>query len=215
MIPVNRREFGQAGLGLAMPGLLPSIAIAQGSPGAADPAPPEMVRPWMDTWINDPARPKDLSGQLVVFKFKNAIYSLEKPIRWRPPSNGSLKNIKPVEVPKGFVTDFASIPRIFWSAVEPSGEYAFAAVIHDYVYWKQDRPRSEADAIFRYAMEDLGIKFVVSQPLYLAVDTLGGRAWSKNAQLKAGGEKRILKSTPPDPRTTWDEWKKRGDVFAD
>ena len=39
-----------------------------------------------------------------------------------------------VVVPEGFVTDFASIPRIFWSVAPPWGWYAEAAVVHDLLY---------------------------------------------------------------------------------
>jgi hypothetical protein len=39
-----------------------------------------------------------------------------------------------VVVPEGFVTDFASIPRLFWSIAPPYGWYAEAAVVHDLLY---------------------------------------------------------------------------------
>lgn len=37
-------------------------------------------------------------------------------------------------IPVGFITDFASIPRIFWSILPPFGQYAQAATIHDYLF---------------------------------------------------------------------------------
>lgn len=38
-----------------------------------------------------------------------------------------------IVVPKGFVTDFASIPQPLWSlGLSPHGQYSRAAVIHDY-----------------------------------------------------------------------------------
>jgi hypothetical protein len=40
-----------------------------------------------------------------------------------------------IDVPIGFVTDGASIPRIFWVAFAPH-EYLTSAVIHDYGYTK-------------------------------------------------------------------------------
>ncbi len=41
----------------------------------------------------------------------------------------------PLEVPAGFVTDFASIPRIFWSLLSPTDlRYSKPAVVHDYGY---------------------------------------------------------------------------------
>lgn len=37
-------------------------------------------------------------------------------------------------VPKGFVTDFASVPEILQGLIPPTGRYGKAAVIHDYLY---------------------------------------------------------------------------------
>ena len=39
-----------------------------------------------------------------------------------------------IEVPQGFETDFASVPRFFWRVVPPWGRYSPAAVVHDYLY---------------------------------------------------------------------------------
>jgi hypothetical protein len=50
--------------------------------------------------------------------------------------------------------------------------------------------------------------------IYQAVSRFGQAAWDSNAELKASGEKRLLKKYPSDPTTTWDEWKKQPDVFA-
>jgi uncharacterized protein DUF1353 len=39
-----------------------------------------------------------------------------------------------IEVPANFITDFASIPRVLWSLLPPTGFYGKAAVIHDFCY---------------------------------------------------------------------------------
>lgn len=44
---------------------------------------------------------------------------------------GSLESDEYVAVPVGYVTDFATIPQIFWSIIPPWGKYGKAAVIHD------------------------------------------------------------------------------------
>ena len=50
-----------------------------------------------------------------------------------------------IRIPKGFVTDGASVPRIFWSIFPPNRtDYLPCAIIHDYlcdleVYKKADR----------------------------------------------------------------------------
>lgn len=39
-----------------------------------------------------------------------------------------------IVVPVAFVTDLASIPRVFWLLLPPFGEYLFGAVVHDWLY---------------------------------------------------------------------------------
>ncbi len=221
MYKLQRREFIKSvirGVGfpfaiVAVGGLHIDASRAQSVP---KPESPEMsMEQWMATWMNEQMNKfqKDVSGALELGRFLEPIYFLLKSISWRPPQTGRYSQLSPVSVPKGFVTDMASIPRLFWSAVRPDGKYAYAAIIHDYLYWQQDRPRGEADKIFRSAMEDLRVTDAVAEPIFRMVDLLGGVAWDKNARLKASGEKRILAKYPDDPRTSWEEWKKRADVF--
>jgi hypothetical protein len=42
-----------------------------------------------------------------------------------------------ITVPAGFVTDFASVPKLFWNLLPPTGRYGKAAVVHDVL--QQDR----------------------------------------------------------------------------
>ena len=119
-----------------------------------------------------------------------------------------------VTVPTGFVTDFASIPRIFWSLLRPDGEYAYAAVVHDYLYWTQTRSRNEADQILKLAMEDFEIDALTVGAIYGAVRVGGQVAWNGNAEKKAQGEQRLLTRFPQDPRTRWEDWKQRPGVFG-
>ena len=64
-----------------------------------------------------------------------------------------------VEVPLGFVTDFASIPRALWAiAGSPHGAYSRAAVVHDYLYWDQRCTREQADNVMAIAMEESGVE---------------------------------------------------------
>ncbi len=163
---------------------------------------------WMSRWIK-----RASVGARNVVRFKEPIYVLTRPIGWKPGTPELSARFKPIEVPKGFVTDFASIPRVFYSALRPDGERAYAAVIHDYLYWTQTTSREEADEIFRHAMADFGIAGVPVSTIYQAVRISGERAWSANAEAKARGEKRILKHLPDDPHSTWVEWKTKPDNF--
>src|ERR1700728_3780525 len=120
---------------------------------------------------------------------------------------------KRVDVPTGFVTDLASIPRVFWSLLRPDGEYAYAAIIHDYLYWTQTTTREVADHILKFAMEDFGVSSVSVTAIFDAVRVGGKSAWDGNAKLRQNGEKRILNQFPKDPTIRWDTWRQRKEVF--
>ena len=61
---------------------------------------------------------------------------LAAPLRWQQPGNQGT-----ITVPKGFATDFASIPRVFWSWLPPIGRYGVPAIVHDWHYWNQSTTR--------------------------------------------------------------------------
>ena len=50
---------------------------------------------------------------------------------------GSLGSGVVITIPAGFVTDFASSPRIFWPVLSPWGKWGKAAVVHDLLYQRQ------------------------------------------------------------------------------
>jgi hypothetical protein len=81
-------------------------------------------------------------------------------------------------VPRGFVTDFASVPRFFWRLFPPTGTYGKAAVIHDYLYQFNGVTREQADHIFLEAMEELGVAWVTRHILFLAVRLGGWKPWN-------------------------------------
>lgn len=77
-----------------------------------------------------------------------------------------------IEVPEGFRTNFASVPRLplaYWLA---GGTARIAAVLHDYLYGKQ-RDREWADKVFLAAMEAEGIPWWRRKMMYAAVRTFG------------------------------------------
>ena len=143
-------------------------------------------------------------GGLYLGRFADPVYFLTQPINWEPNPGQPYSK---VSVPTGFVTDLASIPRVFWSLLRPDGVYAYAAILHDYLYWFQTLPRENCDMIFKLAMQDFGIDTVTVTTIYEAVRKAGGPAWSDNARLRKTGEKRILKTFPDDPRIHWEAWK--------
>ena len=80
-----------------------------------------------------------------------------------------------VEVPLGFVTDFASIPSVFHFIVQPFGRHAPAAVLHDYLYAiGQNKARRLADRLFLNAMKDAGVPALRRSLMYRMVRFFGG-----------------------------------------
>jgi hypothetical protein len=86
-----------------------------------------------------------------------------------------------ITVPSGFVTDGASIPRIFWPVLGPHGDYFGAAVIHDYLYSKASQPRWdldrwECDDVFMEAMFNANVGFK-RHLIHRAVRLFGGKSF--------------------------------------
>lgn len=97
---------------------------------------------------------------------------------------GSLQSGVWVEVPLGFETDGASVPKVLWWILPPFGKYGQAAVVHDKLYRDgillvDGKPvhvtRARADAIFLEAMGVLKVSPVVRYPMYWAVRLFGAK----------------------------------------
>lgn len=133
---------------------------------------------------------------------------LKEPLHWKAKS-GKLE----VTVPRGFTTDFATVPSVFWTWIPPVGRHGYPAVIHDWLYWEQTVKRRDADLAFDAALADLGVSSLKRVSMYQSVNWFGGRYWDDNAQAKKRGDKRVLKLFPTDATITWQDWRKRDGVF--
>lgn len=96
-----------------------------------------------------------------------------------------------VDVPSGFVTDFASVPRLLkalWPS--PGGKWDLPAVVHDKAYkdgyvrniygGKRAITRAEGDQMFRDGMEAQGVRETAEAWFYLGVRLGGWWAWNKH-----------------------------------
>ena len=100
-------------------------------------------------------------------------------------------------VPKDYVTDFASVPRIFWQLLPPTGIYGKAAVIHDWVYSTELFKRSECDLIFYEAMGVLKVPQWKRWVMYRAVRTFGyTSAWMSYHTLNSVNMYRAMGGLP-------------------
>ncbi|EBI4650781.1 DUF1353 domain-containing protein [Salmonella enterica subsp. enterica serovar Oranienburg] len=84
-----------------------------------------------------------------------------------------------IEVPAGFITDLATVPRIFWILLPPDGKYAKAAIIHDYLYDNALRTKKEVDLIFLDGMKVLGVPKWKRIVMYQAVRLFGRGMYSQ------------------------------------
>lgn len=94
-----------------------------------------------------------------------------------------LSNGNPLTAPSGFVTDFASVPKVFWSVIAPIGKYNLAAVIHDYFYTEHpygDMPsnRKYADREFLRWLNFTTPKHTTrNKIMFFAVRLFGKKRW--------------------------------------
>jgi Protein of unknown function (DUF1353) len=96
-------------------------------------------------------------------------------------------------LPRGLLTDFASVPRFLWMLVSPTGKHSIAAVCHDWAYAVKpqvvyDGPgtrvsmplsRAQADALFYWVMRESGVGRCRAYVMWLAVRLGGRRAWNQ------------------------------------
>jgi hypothetical protein len=102
-----------------------------------------------------------------------------------------VNNHRIVTVPKGFVTDFASVPKILWNVLPPTGSYGKAAVIHDWLYqfrttedlagraYPEEVWRYQADWILLGAMKSLGVSGFTRHVIYWGVRLGGWVPWAR------------------------------------
>jgi hypothetical protein len=84
-----------------------------------------------------------------------------------------------VTVPAGFVTDFASIPRLPFVYLAEGGKGNRAAVVHDWLYSSQAFDRATADQVLREALIASGYSKVTAGLFYAAVRVGGGSHWTE------------------------------------
>jgi len=103
------------------------------------------------------------------------IYTLLRPISWLG-----------IVIPAGFESDGASVPRLFWGVVFPSGDTKamFAAIFHDYIY-RTHPPvwdRFEADEAFLQLLLDGGVSALRAYRAYIGVRLFGSKAWNEGGK---------------------------------
>jgi len=92
---------------------------------------------------------------------------------------GEENSVEYIDVPKGFITDFYSVPQIFQSIVPKTGKGNQASVLHDYLYTNHLYTQKRSDDIFLEAMTVLGMNVVQRYVIYYAVRLFGKFAYER------------------------------------
>ncbi len=91
-----------------------------------------------------------------------------------------------ITVPKGFIFDGASIPKmaqyIIGSNIDP--RFLVAALVHDWLYNKECKlplSRDEADALFMYILIEEGTDETLAYTMHWAVSTFGAKHYKSKS----------------------------------
>jgi hypothetical protein len=120
-----------------------------------------------------------------------------------------------VVVPRGFVTDLASIPPALQSIIQQNGPYLLPAVVHDYLYWEQTCTRDQSDQILMLGMLENEVSAFDRVAIYGAVRAAGSYAWDANRKERS---QHMLRVIPEDhiqihAKTIWAAY--RAQLMAD
>jgi len=86
-------------------------------------------------------------------------------------------------VPKGFITDFSSVPQVFWSLIPAHCNASMPSVIHDYICQFAVLPRYQCDAIFLKLLKLEKIASWQYNLMYAYVRIFGWITYNKIQQL--------------------------------
>lgn len=96
-------------------------------------------------------------------------------------------------VPKSFITDLASIPKLFHGIIGVPEDFDEEGILHDFLYSKYNDygiNKETADKIFRQSLVLNGVNSIVANLMYLAVKVGGEFYWKKKIYTKQPYEKK-------------------------
>ena len=111
-----------------------------------------------------------------------------------------------INVPAGFVTDLATIPKFLHMIIGPAGPYSKSAVLHDYLLHEDNKKASMIHDLFFEAMVLDGVPGRLAKIMFNAVKTFGktdvGEVEFKEPQLLGDlNEYKIIRNVGKSSRT--------------
>jgi hypothetical protein len=118
---------------------------------------------------------KQFNGDVVLEEMKNGFWKLQDDFMYEDDS-------VQVTVKSSFITDGASIPKMFWSIIgDPlSNDLLKPAIIHDGLYTLMQFPRYKCDKLLKEMLLFNGTSKVKANLIYYAVRFFGGSHWKKD-----------------------------------
>lgn len=95
-----------------------------------------------------------------------------------------LSNDQVIKIPKGYIWDLASVPRLLWGICPPDSDAELAFLIHDFLYENQIGSRKWADAEMLLwskrtnGTNKISIRNIDNYVRYYAVRLAGKKAWN-------------------------------------
>lgn len=105
-------------------------------------------------------------------------WALDQDLIYQTPHDGL------ITVPRSFLCDLASIPRIFQLLIPVNDTHRQAATLHDWLYYKKGviglhtYSREQCDKLFLQAMKETGVSAWKRFAMYFAVRVGGYIAWA-------------------------------------
>ena len=86
------------------------------------------------------------------------------------------------DVPEGYESDLASVPRIFWSIIAPFELGIKECIVHDKLYRENFRDRKWCDDFWLTTMRRKKVKKWKREWAYRLVRSFGWNSWRKHAK---------------------------------
>lgn len=113
-----------------------------------------------------------------------------------------------ITVPKGFITDLASVPRVIWWLIPNDGRHIIeGSVVHDWLYanageipgWKYSR--TQANFVLREAMREQGASRWERFVVWAALQAFGFISWNRHKKAKVALENDTIATTTQQTKT--------------
>jgi len=112
-------------------------------------------------------------GKTVIERLDKKYYILKSTLSFKS-KTGIIITIKP-----GFITDGASIPKMFWGIIgcPLNAQYIGSAIIHDGLYKSHALTKKESDLMFKEMLEHNQVHKIKINAMYYALKFFGYHAY--------------------------------------